>query len=264
MQNALHTKAEENLVNELIEGYKTNIPLIRGFLKSFHSHFSESISEGGSLFEVVHSVKYRMKDPEHLKAKLFRKIDAAHAAGEPCEINTDNLFLKINDLGGYRILHLHTRQAEIIHKVLLEVIERANFDLFEQPFANIWDEEARAFFDGIGVRADVNPRLYSSVHYVIKARAKHAVTCEIQLRTLADEIWGEVDHQINYPEQHASVGCREQIKVLARVASSCSRLVDSIMASHNEWTSLSPPVVLEVPRTTSKAPAATDSGEPIA
>jgi ppGpp synthetase/RelA/SpoT-type nucleotidyltranferase len=233
-----HTADEARLVQELVECYKSNISLIRGFLMSFHAHFSERIGEDGPLSELVHSVKYRMKDPEHLRSKLFRKIDIAKKMEKQFDINADNLFLKINDLGGYRILHLHTSQAARIHPVLLDVIETAQFDLFEKPFANIWDEEAKTFFEGIGVRAEINPRLYSSVHYVIKARAKRAVTCEIQSRTLADEIWGEVDHRINYPHAHPSRGCREQIKVLARVASSCSRLVDSIMVADDEWTSM--------------------------
>lgn len=237
----MYTAAEQELVQQLVEHYRHNLPLIRGFLRSFDSHFSESISEGGPLTAVVHSVKYRMKDPEHLRDKLYRKIDAARISGTPFQITIENLFSTINDLGGYRILHLHTTQVAEIHKVLLEVIERAQFDLFEPPFANIWDEEARTFFEGIGVHTEVNPRLYSSVHYVIKARAKHSITCEIQVRTLADEIWGEVDHQINYPHSHPSIGCREQIKVLARVASSCSRLVDSIMAAHAEWDSMTRP-----------------------
>jgi len=233
-----HTADEARLVEELVERYKNSISLIRGFLMSFHSHFSERIGEDGPLSEVVHSVKYRMKDPEHLRSKLFRKIGIAKKMEKPFDINVDNLFLKINDLGGYRILHLHTNQAARIHPVLLDVIETAQFDLFERPFANIWDEEAKTFFESIGIRTEINPRLYSSVHYVIKARSRHAVTCEIQSRTLADEIWGEVDHRINYPQAHPSRGCREQIKVLARVASSCSRLVDSIMVADDEWTSL--------------------------
>jgi putative GTP pyrophosphokinase len=107
----------------------------------------------------------------------------------------------------------------------------------KDPFAHIWDEESRTFFEGIGIRAEVNPRLYSSVHYVVKARSKKDVTCEIQVRTLADEIWGEVDHKINYPEPHESVACREQIRVLARIASGCSRLVDSIMVTDGEYAS---------------------------
>lgn len=230
------TAEDESLVQTLVEHYTENVSLIRGFLGSFDAHFLEAIREGGPLSGVVHSRKFRMKDPEHLRGKLLRKLDDAHTEGRAFDISKDDLFLKINDLGGYRVLHLHTRQAARIHAVLLEVIERANFDLFEPPFAHIWDEEARSFFESIGIRAEFNPRLYSSVHYVIRARSpKHAVTCEIQVRTLADEIWGEIDHKINYPDAHPSVACKEQIKVLARVASSCSRLVDSIMVSHDEW-----------------------------
>ena len=243
-----HTADDARLVEELVERYRSNISLIRGFLMSFHSHFSERIGEDGPLSELVHSVKYRMKDPEHLRSKLFRKIGIAKKMEKPFDINTDNLFEKINDLGGYRILHLHTSQAAKIHPVLLDVIETAQFDLFEKPFANIWDEEAKTFFEGIGVRTEINPRLYSSVHYVIKARSKRAVTCEIQSRTLADEIWGEVDHRINYPQAHPSRGCREQIKVLARVASSCSRLVDSIMVANDEWGSMQATKPTDEPR----------------
>lgn len=235
MAAIINTPHEIALVDTLVSYYKDNIPAIRPFLKGFDSHFTETLGENGPLADVVHSVKFRMKDAEHLREKLFRKLAAAKAKNEPFNVDKNNLFVKINDLGGYRILHLHTNQAEKIHGVLLDVIERAQFDLFEPPFANVWDEEAKAFFERVGVRTEVNPRMYSSVHYVIKARSRVAVTCEIQVRTLADEIWGEIDHRINYPHAHPSLPCREQLRVLARVASSCSRLVDAIMVTHDEW-----------------------------
>ena len=57
------------------------------------------------------------------------------------------------------------------------------------------------------------------------------MTAEIQVRTLMEEVWGEVDHTINYPNPIDSLACSEQLKVLARVTSSASRLVDSIFAS---------------------------------
>ncbi len=76
--------------------------------------------------------------------------------------------------------------------------------------------------------------MYTSVHYVFKANEQAKCACELQVRTLAEELWGEVDHKINYPHKAQSVACREQIKVLARVTSSCSRLVDSIFYSHEE------------------------------
>ncbi|MGH9905927.1 MAG: hypothetical protein ACRD8U_10155 [Pyrinomonadaceae bacterium] len=92
-----------------------------------------------------------MKDPSHLKDKLIRKLLEARESGTEFDINENNLLLRINDLGGYRILHLHTRQMEEIHNALLELLDVAQCDLFEPPFANIWDDESRAYFEGAGI-----------------------------------------------------------------------------------------------------------------
>ena len=104
----------------------------------------------------------------------------------------------------------------------------------EGPKANVWDRESEAYFIGIGINTEYDPRLYSSVHYVVRPNGKAKVTI-IQVRTLSEEVWGEVNHKFNYPHPMESVACSEQIKVLARVASSCTRLVDSIFASHADW-----------------------------
>ena len=73
--------------------------------------------------------------------------------------------------------------------------------------------------------------MYTSVHYVIESASRTKVTAEIQVRTLMEEVWGEVDHSMNYPHVTESLPCREQLKVLARVTSSATRLVDSIFAT---------------------------------
>ena len=70
--------------------------------------------------------------------------------------------------------------------------------------------------------------MYTSVHYVIGSASRTRMTAEIQVRTLMEEVWSEVDHSVNYPHQNESLPCREQLKVLARVTSSATRLVDSI------------------------------------
>jgi putative GTP pyrophosphokinase len=73
--------------------------------------------------------------------------------------------------------------------------------------------------------------MYTSVHYVVASNSRTTVTCEIQVRTLMEEVWGEVDHSINYPHKTESVPCREQIRALARSTSSATRLVDAIFAT---------------------------------
>ena len=70
--------------------------------------------------------------------------------------------------------------------------------------------------------------LYTSVHYVIKPREDSPVSCEIQVRTLLEEVWGEIDHLVNYPEPTDNITRRDQIGVLARLVSAGSRLADSI------------------------------------
>jgi len=227
----LATEPEE-LFDELVAFYTANQGPIKRFLDSLDGFISAS----DSLARLIHSVKKRMKEPSHLKDKLIREFKKRRKAGQEFTIDKENLFTEITDLGGYRILHLHTRQMDRIHKALLPVLkEEAQCTVIQGPDANVWDEESKAYFESIGIKTKYNPRLYSSVHYVVQPNNKANVTIEIQVRTLSDEIWGEVDHKFNYPHPVDSVACGEQIKVLARVASSCTRLVDSIFASHADW-----------------------------
>jgi len=48
---------------------------------------------------------------------------------------------------------------------------------------------------------------------------------------LFEEVWGEVDHVLNYPQETLIVACREQLRVLAKVVGAGTRLVDSIFRS---------------------------------
>lgn len=192
------------------------------------------VPEDPVLAKYIHSVKWRVKDPEHLREKLERKWDEANSGGPAFDITPDTLFTRITDLAGLRILHLYTRQIEHINARLLTVLDELMYKVVDGPFARIWDNEYKQMYESFGIRTETSDTMYTSVHYVVKANTRTAITGEIQVRTLAEEIWGEVDHTINYPRVSPKLACREQIKVLARVSSSCSRLVDSIFATHEE------------------------------
>jgi putative GTP pyrophosphokinase len=73
-----------------------------------------------------------------------------HYRLEPFNITKDNLFLTINDLAGFRILHLHTRQMDEINKMLLKRFDEALYRLVEGPVAKTWDDESRKYFEGVG------------------------------------------------------------------------------------------------------------------
>ena len=146
-------------------------------------------------------------------------------------ITPDNLLERVTDLAGFRILHLHSKQIEGIHPLLISAFGQWRFELRE-AFARTWDDESRALYQRVGLKTESSDRMYTSVHYVLASNSEVRVTGEVQVRTLAEELWGEVDHTLNYPMKSPSLDSQEQIKVLARMTSACTRLVDSVFESH--------------------------------
>jgi putative GTP pyrophosphokinase len=231
------TAKERMTIAQLVRHYEANQPNLRMFLLE---QVRSVLTGSPQLAGLVHSFKWRLKDPSHLREKLGRKWIEAKKAGKSFRVTEKNLFTTVNDLVGVRILHLHTRQMTEIHRVLTELFEEARFRVVEGPFARTWDDETKRYFESIGIKTEESgPSMYTSVHYVIDSNSRTRYTAEIQVRTLAEELWGEVSHVINYPTPCESLACKEQIKVLARVASSCTRLVDSIFFSFDEHSSKS-------------------------
>jgi ppGpp synthetase/RelA/SpoT-type nucleotidyltranferase len=200
----------------------------RGLCESFAKSLTDYFSMDATLAPFIHFIKYRTKEPEHLRDKLIRKTT------EGDEIDAENLFDRITDLAGVRIIHLHTDQIREIHPAILAVLEEYKCELVEPPTANCWDNEFDAFFQAIGIATRSRESMYTTVHYVVRANQRTPISCEIQVRTLMDEVWGEVSHRVNYPHSSPSRSCQDQLKVLARLTTGCTRLVDSIFRSHRE------------------------------
>ncbi len=186
------------------------------------------------LRKLIHSIKWRTKSPDHLKDSLERKAKRAAEGGTAFNITADNVFDKVPDLAGVRLLHLHMRQMERIHPLLMQIIREEGYVLSDEPEAKTWDFEYEVMFKMLDIKVTRNESLYTSVHYVIKQNTTTRRLCELQVRTLAEEVWGEISHTINYPHETDSIACKEQLKVLARIVSGCSRLVDSIVASYED------------------------------
>jgi putative GTP pyrophosphokinase len=171
---------------------------------------------------VIHSIKSRLKDIDHLRDKLNRKWD------EGSSVDESNVFASITDLAGVRVLHLYQDQFPLIHQSILSQLTSGDWHLHEAPKAYSWDPEASEFFKGLGLNPEIKASHYTSIHYVLKPRKDAEVCCELQVRTLFEEIWGEIDHQLNYPHRTESVACREQIRVLSKLVSTGTRLADAI------------------------------------
>lgn len=228
--NPILTKPELATIDKCVKHFKDNLHLFKNAASSVKS----ACLHDPELKKFIHFIKYRLKDPKHLRAKLCRKALKAKNAGKEPAIKVENLFQKVTDLAGVRILHLYTDQIAEMNKRILAVFKEQQYRVYK-PVANIWDKEAEAYFKNLGFRPVFRKEMYTSVHYDIKLNTATGVRCELQVRTLADEVWGEVSHTVDYPKPTRSIACKEQLKVLARVTSGCTRLVDSIFRSKEEF-----------------------------
>ena len=219
--------SDEKNIETIIERVKSESFSIDHFRKGTVEFF---IGENPDLIQpqrVVHSVKSRMKDIDRLREKIQRK-----SLEDP--ITSENIFDRITDIAGVRVLHLYQAQFPQIHKAITKKVVEKEWAFPEDPKAYTWDPESKKFFQNQGLKVELKESLYTSIHYVIKPRLDSHVSCEIQVRTLFEEIWGEIDHLINYPEPTDSVACREQIGVLARLVGAGSRLADSIWRTYSD------------------------------
>lgn len=223
----------KNIIDEIIDDYKEKHHLF----ESFNLAVFTLLSGHPLIKDYIHFIKRRVKEPSHLKDKLKRKAKEAFLRNEAFDIDLNNVYERIQDLSGVRILHLHTKQMELINNGMLSIIEEQSYHKIEGPISNIWDIEYENYFRGLGMEIKKRDSMYTSIHYVIAANTRDKVRCEIQVRTLMEEVWGEVSHKIDYPHPTKSIACREQIKTLARVTSGGTRLVDSIFDSLKEYNS---------------------------
>lgn len=214
---------ESPIVDLAVAAYEERRHELSIFMKGVENWFASHPKLAAGELPAVHSVKSRLKDPVHLKNKILKK----QADGDP--ITNENLFTRITDLAGVRVLHLYQEQSRIIHAAIIEKVEKERDWVFgESPKVYTWDPEAKKFFANMGLEVDFKDTFYTSVHYLVRPRADSPHCCEIQVRTLFEEIWGEVDHALNYPNPTNNVACSEQLRVLTKVVGAGSRLVDSI------------------------------------
>lgn len=208
----------ERCIHEYLSN-KHHLSAFASSIQGFFVHHPE-LSNGSS--PVIHSIRSRMKDEAHLREKLVRK----RAAGRLIEPST--MLTQITDLAGIRLLHLYQTEFAKIHHVIRSQLDRGDWCLHEEPVAYTWDPECTGFFEGLGLTTKVKESFYTSIHYVLKPRSDSTLCCELQVRTLFEEAWGEIDHGINYPHPTNVETCREQLRVLSKLVGAATRLADSI------------------------------------
>lgn len=226
-------KRDIDRIDGAVNVFSQNRHLFENMARSLVGH----LTGHPQLNQLIHFIKWRVKDENSLRRKLTIKTMEEKSKPKHLRnrsIDKTNLFNNIVDLAGVRILHLHTEQMRTIHVLILDIIEEHKYQFSNEPTAHCWDIEYERLFEDIGIGTKSRESMYTTVHYDIVANQRTRITCELQVRSLMDEVWSEVSHGVNYPHESRSEACRDQLKVLARLTTGGTRLVDSIFKTHRE------------------------------
>lgn len=137
----------------------------------------------------VHSTRGRLKDAEHLMEKCIRK-----RIKYP-DLSVGNYTKYVTDLIGVRALHLYKNQWIDIHQCL-----RSEWEIIGDAVAYARVGDDCSLYNNHKCAVVYRDPGYRSVHYNVRANILDVqAEVEVQVRTLFEEAWSEIDHHVRYP-----------------------------------------------------------------
>lgn len=216
-KSGLDWKNLEDIYDDYVQYRNTELDGLCVELENFlMENFNVHSSSNGDI--PLHSIRGRVKSPEHLVEKIIRKRGKEHSYKYK-DIDVSNYKSIVRDLIGIRILVLAKEEWEGIFDEIVSLFpqnDSSDIRMVESPKAYTRYGD-RDIFKGKIVSEHSN-KGYRSQHYVVCFKG---VYCEIQVRTLSEEVFGEFDHKVKYPY-------RDNNKFLIRYSNTLYQLLDSV------------------------------------
>jgi putative GTP pyrophosphokinase len=195
-------------------------------IEGIRSHFEASMKDLEAVADyvsavlrrhpAVHSIRSRIKDADHLEKKIGRPKYAAVG------LNAKNYAECIEDLVGIRVIHLYKHQWAEIHQLIHATFSVKSSVAYVREGDN---PELASQFETAGLPVRDHEKGYRSVHYIVESTpGKQSVKVEIQVRTIFEEGWSEIDHHIRYPGGSSDPIIGEFISVFNRFAGGADEL----------------------------------------
>ena len=217
--NKIDWKVMENIYDDFIsykDTYETQAEFIASTLRNHKK---------------IHSVKSRVKDAERLIEKIIRKTqNRKEKYGEDFQFSVENYKDEITDLIGIRAIHIFKEDWEDIHNFILSTWK------VNEITANVRDGDDRRRFEELDIQIKSRKSGYRSVHYLIEFfPTSQKVIAEIQVRTIFEEGYGEIDHQLRYSHKEIPEVLALNLLLFNRIAGSSDEMASLINLLNKNW-----------------------------
>lgn len=226
-------------VEEIIKEKNIDVEVLKDIYNDFvdykvsyenQANFIANILRSQSM---VHTVKSRIKEPDRLIEKIIRKTeDRRLKYGDNFQFTVDNYKNEINDLIGIRVIHIFKDQWQAIHEFIMKT-----WNVIEVT-ANVRDGDNTKIFEELDIEVRSRVSGYRSVHYLVEFYpTNEKVIAEIQVRTIFEEGYGEIDHRLRYSHVEIPEILKSNLLLFNRIVGSADEMASLINELSKEWSS---------------------------
>ena len=175
--------------------------------------------------DMIHSVKSRIKEPDRLIEKIIRKTeDRREKYGSDFEFTVDNYKDQINDLIGIRVIHIFKDQWQEIHEYIIKTWKVIEIT------ANVREGDNTDIFKDLNIEVRSRASGYRSVHYLVELNftKQDKTIVEIQVRTIFEEGYGEIDHILRYSHNEIPKILASNLLLFNRIVGSADEMASLI------------------------------------
>jgi len=162
----------------------------------------------------VRQIIHRIKQPDKVIEKIFRKPEIF-----PEKLSSESI-KKMHDTIGLRIIVYFSSQLSLIDR---ELRNSKFFEINESNPPKAYFEPEKLIRLGLShIENKQKESGYTSIHYRVRlkdsiVRSEDRPVFEIQVRTLAQELWCELEHVLSYkPETRPNLSAKRRFQILSR------------------------------------------------
>ena len=139
------------------------------------------------------------------------------------DFTIENYKDEITDLVGIRVIHIFKEDWEEIHDFITKMWN------VKEIVANIRKGDNTKTFEELGIEVCSRLSGYRSVHYLVESYpTTEKVITEVQVRTIFEEGYGEIDHQLRYSLNEIPEILEQNLMLLNRIAGSSDEMASLI------------------------------------